>query len=88
MQLLDDGHKIDRVMLDNMTPKKEDGTTDTAPLKAALAVLGNRAVETEASGNVTLDTMPAIAETGVQFVSSGALTHSVVALDISLLIDV
>lgn len=46
-----------------------------------------RQVETEASGNVTLDTVRAIAETGVQFISCGALTHSVKALDISLNIE-
>lgn len=40
--------------------------------------------ETEASGNVSLETVRAIAETGVQFISCGALTHSVPALDISL----
>ena len=43
-----------------------------------------RAVQTEASGNVTLDTVGAIAATGVDFISSGALTHSVRALDVSL----
>ncbi len=40
--------------------------------------------ETEASGNVTLATVSAIAATGVDFISCGALTHSVTALDISL----
>ena len=40
--------------------------------------------ETEASGNVTLSTVKKIAETGVTFISCGALTHSVLALDISL----
>ncbi|CAI7832895.1 unnamed protein product, partial [Closterium sp. NIES-53] len=40
-----------------------------------------------ASGNVTLETVGAIAATGVDFISSGALTHSVKALDISLNID-
>ena len=42
------------------------------------------AVETEASGNVTLGTVKQIAQSGVTFISSGALTHSVTALDISL----
>lgn len=41
-------------------------------------------LETEASGNVTLETAPQIASTGVDFISCGVLTHSVVALDISL----
>ena len=41
----------------------------------------------EASGGVTLDTIRAIAETGVQFVSVGALTHSAPALDLSLILE-
>ena len=45
------------------------------------------AVETEASGNVTLSTVKQIAQAGVTFISSGALTHSVTALDISLKIE-
>ena len=49
----------------------------------AVALIGGR-VETEASGNVTLETVHAIGQTGVTFISSGALTHSVVACDISL----
>ena len=44
-------------------------------------------VETEASGNVSLATVAAIAQSGVRFVSCGALTHSVTALDISLRIE-
>lgn len=53
-------------------------------LKEALAIVGDRKIETEASGNVTLDTVRAIGETGVQFISTGSTTHSVTALDISL----
>ena len=49
-------------------------------------MIGGRA-ETEASGNVTLDSVHAIGQTGVTFISSGALTHSVMALDISLNIE-
>ena len=41
-------------------------------------------METEASGNVTLATVKEIAKTGVTYISCGALTHSVTALDISL----
>jgi nicotinate-nucleotide pyrophosphorylase (carboxylating) len=41
-------------------------------------------METEASGGITLDTVVAIAETGVDYVSSGALTHSAPNLDIGL----
>ncbi len=64
----------DRVLLDNMTPDE---------LSAAVALVAGRA-ETEASGGVTLDTVRAIAETGVDFVSVGALTHSARSLDVSL----
>lgn len=53
-------------------------------LKDALAIIGERKVETEASGNVTLETVRAIGQTGVQFISTGSTTHSVTALDISL----
>lgn len=66
----------DTVMLDNMTP---DAMT------AAVRLIGG-AVPVEASGNVTLDNVKQIAETGVDFISVGALTHSVTAADISLLV--
>lgn len=52
-------------------------------LAEALRVLGGR-VETEASGNVTIETVRPIASTGVTYISCGSLTHSVVALDVSL----
>jgi nicotinate-nucleotide pyrophosphorylase (carboxylating) len=65
------------ILLDNMTP---------AMLRDAVAVIGGRAL-TEASGGVTLETIRAIAETGVDLISVGALTHSAPALDISLDID-
>jgi nicotinate-nucleotide pyrophosphorylase (carboxylating) len=64
----------DRVLLDNMTPDE---------LSRAVELCGGRA-ELEASGGVTLDTVRTIAETGVDFVSVGALTHSARALDVSL----
>jgi nicotinate-nucleotide pyrophosphorylase (carboxylating) len=64
----------DRILLDNMSPDE---------LHEAVALVGGRA-ETEASGGVNLDTVRAIAETGVDFVSVGALTHSARALDVSL----
>jgi nicotinate-nucleotide pyrophosphorylase (carboxylating) len=41
-------------------------------------------VETEASGGITLDTIAAVAECGVDFISVGALTHSIKSMDISL----
>ena len=52
-------------------------------LQKAVAMVNGK-IETEASGNVTLSTVKRIAETGVTFISCGALTHSVVAMDISL----
>jgi nicotinate-nucleotide pyrophosphorylase (carboxylating) len=64
----------DIIMLDNMP---------VAMMREAVARIGGRA-RTEASGNVRLDTVRSIAETGVDAISIGALTHSVVALDISL----
>ena len=74
-------------MLDNMTrvdpSREQDGGVDVSMLRAAVERIGG-AIDTEASGNVTLETVRAIAGTEVTFVSVGALTHSVIALDISL----
>jgi nicotinate-nucleotide pyrophosphorylase (carboxylating) len=59
---------------------------DNMPLelmREAVKLISGRAV-VEASGNVTLDTVRAIAETGVDFISSGSLTHSAPAADISM----
>jgi nicotinate-nucleotide pyrophosphorylase (carboxylating) len=64
----------DFVLLDNMT---------NAQLREAVQLVGGRA-QTEASGGVILDTVRAIAETGVDFISVGALTHSARAVDIAL----
>jgi nicotinate-nucleotide pyrophosphorylase (carboxylating) len=69
--------KVDRIMLDNMS---------LADMRQAVA-LTNGQTKLEASGNVSLQTVGDIAKTGVDFISSGALTHSVTALDISFLID-
>jgi nicotinate-nucleotide pyrophosphorylase (carboxylating) len=52
-------------------------------LRAAVSLAAGR-TELEASGGVSLDTVRAIAETGVDFISVGALTHSARALDVSL----
>ncbi len=52
-------------------------------LQEAVQTIAGR-FETEASGNVTLGTVAAIAATGIDFISCGALTHSVIALDVSL----
>jgi nicotinate-nucleotide pyrophosphorylase (carboxylating) len=65
------------ILLDNMSPDE---------LRDAVLRIGARA-ETEASGGVNLDTVRAIAEAGVDWISVGALTHSVPALDLSLLLD-
>jgi nicotinate-nucleotide pyrophosphorylase (carboxylating) len=65
---------VDVILLDNMT---------TAELAEAVALCGGR-VQLEASGGVTLDTVHAIAATGVDFISVGALTHSARAIDFSL----
>jgi nicotinate-nucleotide pyrophosphorylase (carboxylating) len=80
-----DGLRADRVLLDNMA-RRTAGGLDVSLLAEAVARVGGR-LQTEASGNVTLDTVPTIAATGVDFISSGALTHSVRALDVSLKID-
>jgi nicotinate-nucleotide pyrophosphorylase (carboxylating) len=64
----------DRILLDNMAP---------AELREAVARVAGRAL-LEASGGVSLETVRAIAETGVDFVSVGALTHSARSLDVSL----
>ncbi len=65
---------IHRIMLDNFTP---DG------LRKALKIIDKR-YETEASGGITPETIRAYAETGVDFISVGALTHQIKSLDISL----
>lgn len=83
----EDGHSqvVTRVMLDNMTSSVHPGGgIDVQMLKAAVDMIGGRDIETEASGNVTLANIEEIARTGVQYISCGALTHSVTSLDISL----
>eukprot|EP00298_Acanthocystis_sp_HF-20_P029740 c8657_g1_i1.p1 GENE.c8657_g1_i1~~c8657_g1_i1.p1 ORF type:complete len:318 (+),score=154.64 c8657_g1_i1:25-954(+) len=75
---------IHRIMLDNMVRyDSQTGVVDVSMLQEALKIVNGK-VPTEASGNVNLETIGAIASTGVDFVSVGALTHSVQALDISL----
>ncbi len=65
---------VDRIMLDNFTPDL---------LKEAIVKIDGR-YETEASGGITKETIRAFAETGVDFISVGALTHSFNSLDMSL----
>ena len=64
----------DIILLDNMPP---------AMLREALRIIDGRC-QTEASGGITLETIRAVAETGVDFISVGALTHSATAVDIGL----
>lgn len=64
---------VDRVMFDNFTPEKT---------KEAVEIV-NGAIETESSGGITLENLREYGETGVDFISVGALTHSVKGLDMS-----
>ena len=74
---------VEIVLLDNMARRRADGTLDVERLREAVSLIDGR-FRTEASGNVTQETVAAIAATGVDYISSGALTHSVRALDLSL----
>ncbi|MDE2826321.1 MAG: carboxylating nicotinate-nucleotide diphosphorylase [Bacteroidota bacterium] len=74
---------IDVLLLDNMTVHKSDGTIDCSRLKQAVDYIDGR-IKTEATGGITLKTAPIIATTGVDYLSCGALTHSVRAIDIAL----
>lgn len=65
---------VDRILLDNFSPR---------PLKEAVDLIRHRYI-TEASGNITLETVKDYAGTGVDFISMGSLTHSVKSLDLSL----
>ncbi|WP_114782889.1 carboxylating nicotinate-nucleotide diphosphorylase [Botryobacter ruber] len=65
---------IDRIMLDNMKPEM---------MREAVALIGGR-YETEASGGITEATIAEVARCGVDFISVGALTHSIRSLDLSL----
>lgn len=65
---------VDRIMFDNFKPEL---------MKQAVQLV-NKQKETEASGGITIDNVKLYAETGVDFISIGALTHSVKSLDISL----
>jgi nicotinate-nucleotide pyrophosphorylase (carboxylating) len=68
---------VDRILLDNMNLDQ---------LRQAVALTGGR-VPLEASGGITLENVAEVASTGVDYISVGALTHSVKALDISLWIN-
>jgi nicotinate-nucleotide pyrophosphorylase (carboxylating) len=66
--------KVNRIMLDNFSPEK---------IKEALKIINNK-YETEASGGITLENLESYAETGVDFISSGAIIHQATSLDLSL----
>jgi nicotinate-nucleotide pyrophosphorylase (carboxylating) len=65
---------VDIIMLDNMSPEL---------MREAVSLIGGK-YETEASGNINEQTISAVAESGVDAISVGALTHSVKSMDISL----
>ena len=66
---------VDRIMLDNFTPNQ---------IKDALQIIDRNKYETEASGGIYEGTIRKYAETGVDFISSGSMTHSYQSLDLSL----
>lgn len=79
-QALDAG--ASRILLDNFSPEN---------LKAAAIInfdYGDDAAELEASGNITVENIRAIAETGVDYISTGALTKNVTAIDLSMLFSI
>lgn len=65
---------VDRIMLDNFTPEQT---------RKAVEIVNGR-VELESSGGITLETIRSYAETGIDFISVGALTHSIKSMDMSL----
>jgi len=66
--------QVDRIMLDNFSPERIKAVINSIP----------DGIEVEASGGITLETIRSYAETGVDFISVGALTHSFKSLDMSL----
>ncbi len=68
----------DTILLDNMS---------VAEMRQVVEDVGGRAI-TEASGGVSLETVRGIAETGVDLISVGGITHSAPALDLSLLLEI
>jgi nicotinate-nucleotide pyrophosphorylase (carboxylating) len=72
---------VDRILLDNMTPAELRVAVDRARAHPG------RRPELEASGNVSLETVRAVAESGVDLISVGALTHSAPTADLSMRVD-
>jgi nicotinate-nucleotide pyrophosphorylase (carboxylating) len=69
-------NQVDVIMLDNMSLEE---------MRESVAMVAGKC-KLEASGGITLANVRAVAETGVDYISVGALTHSVMALDISMII--
>ncbi|MDE5633926.1 MAG: nicotinate-nucleotide diphosphorylase (carboxylating), partial [Muribaculaceae bacterium] len=72
--------KVDRILLDNFTPERTAGAVKIIREDDART---RRHTEIESSGGITIDTLRQYGETGVDFISVGALTHSVKGLDMS-----
>lgn len=66
---------VDRIMLDNFSPDQ---------IREALQIIDRSQYETEASGGITHETIRSYAETGVDFISTGQMTHSFISIDLSL----
>ncbi|HSS33021.1 MAG TPA: carboxylating nicotinate-nucleotide diphosphorylase [Solirubrobacterales bacterium] len=77
------GTGADRLLLDNMDPDQMRAVVTLRDQNAG----GADGISLEASGGVTLDNVRAVAETGVDFISIGALTHSAPTLDFSMLLE-
>ena len=75
VRLLCDLRGVDIILLDNMTNDQ---------LREAVQIRGDKKILLEASGGVNLDTVAAIAATGIDQISVGALTHSARAIDLSM----
>ncbi len=72
------GLGVDIIMLDNMSPRE---------IEKAVNITSGRGILLEASGNINEQTVVSVAETGVDFISIGELTHSAKAMDITFLLD-
>ncbi|MBN8703368.1 MAG: carboxylating nicotinate-nucleotide diphosphorylase [Bacteroidetes bacterium] len=73
-EVLSCGYKVDRILLDNFSPKE---------ITQAVKLI-NKRIPTEASGNINAKNLASYAKTGVNYISMGALTHSIKSLDLSL----
>jgi nicotinate-nucleotide pyrophosphorylase (carboxylating) len=80
-------HGAEAILLDNMTPKEVKRSVERIKSSHPESSQPGRWIPTEASGGIVLDNIRAYAETGVDFISVGALTHSARAADISMSIS-